>query len=331
MVAVGQVFDRFQAFVDKLSGQQGKEIELQLEGRSTEIDKKVIDALSEPLVHLVRNAIDHGLETSNEREALGKHRQGKITLSAIHEGNSLVIEVRDDGFGVDIEGVKQAAISKGIISDAEASDLEQEQAVELLFHPGFSTAREVTEMSGRGVGLDAARSQVEMLGGSLTAQSTEGKGTLFRIRLPITMAILPALVVKCGEETYAIALEHIEQTLKSDESEITTVEGSEVLSYRNLALPIGRLRTILNISENNSPKDFYVVVVRGRNATAGIIVDQVLSSQDIVVKPLTGQLSRLSEYTGAAIAGDGSVFHALDVLSICRTALTDSSATKDGH
>jgi two-component system chemotaxis sensor kinase CheA len=318
MVPVEQVFDRFRSFVEDLSLSSDKQIELVLSGGATEIDKKVIDELAEPLVHLVRNAVDHGLETAAERELAGKPERGTVTLSARHEGNSLVIEVEDDGAGVDLEAVRRAAEQRRICSAEELAALDDRGVIELLFHPSFSTSTEVTGMSGRGVGLDAARKRIELLGGALTMESRPGRGTRCRIRLPITMAIIPALMLRVGAETYAIPVEHVEETVRARASEVETVESREVLELRGEALPLARLSEVLEVEGAEDQDRFYVVVVRSNGYRAGLVVDRVLGRQEIVVKPIVGLVSGIEGISGATIAGDGSVFLIPDVPVLCQ-------------
>jgi two-component system chemotaxis sensor kinase CheA len=329
MVPVANVFNRFKDFIADLSQTSDKEIDLEIKGDTTEIDKKVIEKLAEPLVHLVRNAVDHGLKTASERKRVGKPGRGKVTLNALHEGNHLVIEVRDDGNGIDLDRIRTSAREKGIASKEDIDTLDDKGVIEMLFHPGFSTLEKVTDMSGRGVGLDAARRQVELLGGSLTMESERGTGTVSRIRLPVSMAIIHALLVEVSGETFAIPMEHVEEIIRSQEAHIDTVESCEVLDVRGLALPIARMAEVLELGAEPQPEKFYVVITRSQGSRLGLVVDRVLRRQEIVIKSLTGQISNIQEVSGATIAGDGSVVLILDVPVFCKELIGDPLQSRE--
>ncbi|MDT8901314.1 chemotaxis protein CheA [Anaeroselena agilis] len=318
MVPVGQVFNRFPRMVRDLSRDLSKEVNLIIQGEETELDRTVIDEIGDPLVHLLRNAIDHGIESPAEREAKGKNPVGEIRLIARHEGNNVIIMVEDDGAGVNPEIVKQKALEKGMITQAEAEKMDAAEAVRLLFLPGFSTARVVTDVSGRGVGMDAVKTKIESLGGMVDVETKVNEGSRFKIRLPLTLAIIQALLVKVCEEIYAIPLGSIDSTINITPGDIKTIQNQEVILLRGQIIPIVRLGKVLGVSHagNEDAEELYVVIVHMGDQKAGVIVDTLIGQQEIVIKSLGKLLASIKVLAGATILGDGRVALILDVGSL---------------
>ncbi|GHV53052.1 chemotaxis protein CheA [Synergistales bacterium] len=319
MVPVSMVFDRLPRLVRDLSRQMSKDIQLLVEGAETELDRTVIDEIGDPMVHLLRNSLDHGIEGPDEREAQGKPRQGTITVAAYQEGNGVIIEVRDDGAGVNPEKVKQKALERGLITPEQAANLTENEAAQLVMLPGFSTADKVTDLSGRGVGTDAVKSKVEALGGQFNIYSKFGEGTRVIIRLPLTLAIVLALLIRVGDETYAISLENVEETLLVHKKDIKYVHGTPVTTVRGEILPLSDLSAIIGTpGERPENEENPVVVVRvGRErARVGFLVDAFVGQQEIVIKPLGKLLLKVRGIAGATILGDGNVALILDASSL---------------
>ncbi len=320
MVPVGQVFNRFPRMVRDLSRDLNKEINLIIQGEETELDRTVIDEIGDPLVHLLRNSIDHGIEHPNEREEKGKNPIGEIRLIARHEGNNVIIMVEDDGKGINADIIKRKAVEKGLISQGEADAMDANEAVRLVFLPGFSTAAVVTDVSGRGVGMDAVKNKIESLGGMVDVETKVNEGSKFKIRLPLTLAIIQALLVKVSEEIYAIPLGSIDSTINIVPSDIKTVQNKEVILLRGQIIPIVRLADVLNIpdSENNqhTEEELFVVIVHIGEQRAGIIVDNLIGQQEIVIKSLGKLLAGIKIIAGATILGNGQVALILDIGSL---------------
>lgn len=318
MVPVGQVFNRFPRMVRDLSRELNKEVNLIIQGEETELDRTVIDEIGDPLVHLLRNAIDHGVESPAEREAKGKNPVGEIRLIARHEGNNVIIMVEDDGAGVNPEIVRQKALEKGIVTQAEAEKMDAAEAVRLLFMPGFSTAKEVTDVSGRGVGMDAVKTKIESLGGMVDVETKVNEGSKFTIRLPLTLAIIQALLVKVCEEIYAIPLGSIDSTINITPGDIKTIQNQEVILLRGQIIPIVRLGDVLGVSAAGAEcrEELYVVIVHMGDQKAGVIVDTLIGQQEIVIKSLGKLLASIKVLAGATILGDGRVALILDVGSL---------------
>lgn len=315
MVPVGQVFNRFPRMVRDLSRELGKEVNLIIQGEETELDRTVIDEIGDPLVHLLRNAIDHGLERPADRQAVGKNPVGEIRLIARHEGNNVIILVEDDGKGINPEIIKQKAVAKGLISQAEAEKMEPADAVRLVFLPGFSTAEVVTDVSGRGVGMDAVKNKIESLGGMVDVETKVNEGSKFKIRLPLTLAIIQALMVKVAEENYAIPLGSIDSTINIIPADIKTIQNREVILLRGQIIPIVRLGQVLGLPETaqQEEEELFVVVVHMGDQKAGIIVDNLIGQQEIVIKSLGKLLAGIKVLAGATILGNGQVALILDI------------------
>ncbi len=318
MVPVGQVFNRFPRMVRDLAKELGKELNLTIEGEETELDRTVIDEIGDPIMHLLRNSLDHGLEHPDDREAKGKPRIGEVGLIARHEGNNVVIMVTDDGKGIDADVIRRKAVEKGMISEDEANSLDDADAVRLIFLPGFSTAEVVTDVSGRGVGMDVVRSKIETLGGHVDVETKIDEGSVFKIKLPLTLAIIQALLVKVQEEMYAIPLGSIDSTINITQEDIKTVRNREVIVLRGQIIPIIRLGDILNVPRVNETDsdDIFVVVVHIGERKAGIVVDNLIGQQEIVIKTLGKLLAGLKVISGATVLGDGRVAMILDVSAL---------------
>ena len=320
MVPVSFTFDRFPRLIRDLSKTLGKDVELVLEGQDTELDRTVIDEIGDPMVHLIRNSLDHGIERREDRSAIGKPEKGILKISAYQEGSGVIIEVSDDGAGIDPERVKQKAVERGILTEEEASVMTDEEAVQLVLIPGFSMAKAVTDISGRGVGMDAVRTKVEALGGQLDLVSKLGQGTRVYVRLPLTLAIVLSLLIKVGNETYAISLENVEETILVKKENIKTVHGAPATLLRGEVLSLSDLGNVLETEMDDTDRDEYpVVVVKIGKSKIGFIVNELIGQQEIVIKSLGRFLSKIKGITGGTILGDGNVALILDVASFYST------------
>ena len=313
MVPVSSVFSRFPRLVRDLSRKSGKEVDLVMEGEETELDKSVVEVIGDPLVHLIRNSVDHGIESEADRVAAGKPAKGKVTLRAFHKGNSVAIEIEDDGKGIDPEKMRQVAIKKGIISAEEAAQLDDSEARELIFAPGFSSAEKITDISGRGVGMDVVRTNIKNLKGSVSTYSEVGKGTKFTLILPLTLAIIDALMVNVAGQMYAIPLDAVSETTKIEAVRLTDIKGRKAVTLRGDVLGIVELSEMLGLPPAKElPEMLSVVVIHDNERRLGLVVDQLLERQEIVIKPLGAYLGDLQGISGATIMGDGSVILILD-------------------
>jgi two-component system chemotaxis sensor kinase CheA len=303
MVPVWQVFDRFPRVVRDASRSLGKELDFAVEGREIELDRALLDQIGDPLVHLLRNAIDHGIEAPDEREKAGKPRTGHLTLSAARDRSSVVIRVTDDGRGIDRHHMLARGQAEGTLDPAR-EELSDEDLLRIIARPGFSTAERVTTLSGRGVGVDAVVSRVRSIGGSVELRTAHGKGTSITIRLPVTLAIIQALLAKVGEETYALPLTHVRETLQLTPAVVRRVRGMDVLVLRDEVLPLLSLRQIVDLPVRDA-EGSQVVVLEVADRRAGLVVDQLRGQQEIVVKPIDGARGAASCFSGATILGDG--------------------------
>ena len=313
MMPIESVFSRFPRMIRDLNKKLGKKMELYMSGEDTELDRTVIDEIGDPIMHLLRNSADHGLESAEIRKERGKSEVGSIFLDAFQEGNNVVIEVRDDGNGIDTEKVKAKAVEKGTITQEQADVMTDKEAIDLLFRPSFSTAEKVTDVSGRGVGLDVVKSKIEALGGDVEVKTKYGEGSTFSIRLPLTLAIIQALMVKLGDEKYAISLGSIETIEDIPVSDIKYVHAKEVIHLRGNVIPLIRLRDLLDVpGEPEESENITVVVVRKGDKQAGLVVDSLIGQMEIVIKSL-GKYIRINKMiSGATILGDGSVARIID-------------------
>ncbi|MGQ9536846.1 MAG: chemotaxis protein CheW [Actinomycetota bacterium] len=316
MVPVDHIFNRFPRMVRDLARNRGKEIDFAMEGRDIELDRTILDEISDPLMHLLRNAVDHGIDSPEEREARGKPRRGRITLAARRDRNYVSIEVSDDGQGIDERRIYEAAVRAGLVSPEEKRVLSDEEILRILTTPGFSTAQEVSGVSGRGVGLDVVRSKVESLGGMLVMQTTQGEGTTFAMKLPLTLAIIQALLVRVQGETYAIPLGTISETAVISAHEIRYVSNQEVIFLRDETLPLLRLARCLGLPEEDGRGVFPVVVVEVTPRTVAIAVDELVGQQEIVITSLDKFLKGIRGFGGATILGTGEVALILDIPSL---------------
>ncbi|AOY77296.1 chemotaxis protein CheA [Clostridium formicaceticum] len=316
MVPIERVFNRFPRMVRDLSKELNKEISLIMTGADTEVDRTVIDEIGDPLIHLIRNSIDHGIEDIDTRLKQNKDKKGTVKLVAYPDGNSVVIEVEDDGKGIDTEKVKTKAVEKNIISLQQSQLMEENEIIQLLFAPGFSTADKVSDLSGRGVGLDVVKTKIEALGGTVEIDSIKGIGSKFIIRLPLTLAIIQALLVITGEEKYAIPLNNIKEITTITANSIRKVQGNEVVLFRNSTLPILRLSRLLNVPNTKDESEEYTtVIVKKGDKITGIVVDELIGQQEIVIKSLGKFLSNTKAIAGATILGNGSVALIIDTNS----------------
>jgi len=324
MQPIDNVWSRFPRVVRDLSQACDKQIKLEMEGKTTELDKTIIEAISDPLTHLVRNAVDHGIESPSERARAGKPAVGVIKLRAFHEGGRVNIEIADDGGGIDPERIKAKAVERGLITLERARSMALQEAFALIFLPGFSTAEAVTSISGRGVGMDVVKSNIERLGGSVDVDSRLGHGTVIRIRIPLTLAIIPALVVGTSNERFAIPQVNLVELVRLEaEQAKTTIEwlhGVPVLRLRGNLLTLVELSRVLGIEADNTPRDVNIVVLQADERRFGLLVDTIFDTEEIVVKPLGRELKGLSTYAGATIMGDGKVALILDVTGLAERA-----------
>ncbi len=316
MVPIEQVFNRFPRMVRDLARDLNKEVDFLIEGKETELDRTVIDEIGDPLVHLLRNALDHGLESSQERLRKGKPHKGTVILRARHEGNNVYIEVEDDGGGIDTNRVIAKAVEKGILTAHDGEQLSQEDAFALLFNPGFSTSQNVTDISGRGVGLDVVKTKIESLSGEIFVDSKPGQGTRFRIKLPLTLAIIQALMVSVQDEIYAIPLSSVDETTMITTTDIKMVQNQEVIMLRGSVLPLYRLSDLLLVPGQSDSAEMYVVVVRKAEKQIGLVVDSLIGQQEIVIKSLGKLLGGIPGLAGAIVAGDGHVRLILDIVTL---------------
>lgn len=314
MVPIKTVFSRFPRLVRDLSRKSGKKIDLIIEGEETELDKSLVEMIGDPILHLIRNAVDHGQETPEERKAAGKSEVGKVWLRAFHEGNSVVIEVEDDGKGIDPEKIKKKAIEKGLITEEDAEKMDDREAIELIFAPGFSTAEKVTDVSGRGVGMDVVKNNIKSLNGNVFVHSELGKGTKFTLSLPLTLAIIEALLVEVGDHIYAIPLDVVSETTKIHVSKIYEVNKRKTTTLRGEVVGLVELAQVLKIKSNAS-KDREIlplVIINVNDRKLGLIVDKLIHRQEIVIKSMGEYLGDINGFAGATILGDGRVILILD-------------------
>lgn len=308
MVPVERTFNRFPRLVRDLSKELGKNIKLFMSGEETEVDRTVIDEIGDPLIHLIRNSLDHGIESPAEREKAGKDETGFVALRAYPDGNTVVIEVEDDGKGINPEVIKRKAIEKKVITKEEADMMPDKELINLLFNAGFSTVDKVTDISGRGVGLDVVKSKIEAINGTVEVVSTIGQGSKFVIRLPLTLAIIQALMVNLNQEKFAIPLNNIKEITTIETGKITMVQDQEVVLYRNKTLPIIRMKEVLDIEhEHETLDELIVVIVKKGDVEAGLVVDSLIGQQEIVIKSLGKYLTGIKAIAGATILGNGSV------------------------
>jgi len=316
MVPIEFVFNRFPRMVRDLSRSLNKEINFVMEGEETELDRTFVEVIGDPLVHLIRNAIDHGIEKKEERISNGKPPIGTVKISARHEGNNVVIEVEDDGRGMNREKIMRKAIERGLITEERAIGMPDEKIFEYVFLPGFSTKDEVSELSGRGVGMDVVKSTVDSLNGTVSLESKLGKGSKVTIRLPLTLAIIQALLIKVNKYVYAIPISIIDSTLNISSKDIRVVQNEEVIVIRGEVIPLVKLWHVFGMEHEETPKEMNVVVVKAGVRKYGLTVDTLIGQEDIVIKSLGKIFSDVKIFSGGATLGDGSIALILDVMNI---------------
>lgn len=318
MMPIETVTQKFPRMIRDLAKKLGKDMELYISGEDTELDRTVIDEIGDPIMHLLRNSADHGLEKPEIRIQRGKPKTGTIRLDAYQDGNNVVIEVSDDGNGIDIEAIKSKAIEKGSITTQEALIMSEKEAINLLFTPSFSTAKVVSDISGRGVGLDVVKTKIESLGGEIDVRTKLGEGSTFIIRLPLTLAIIQALMVEIGNEKYAISLANIQTIESIQKNDIKSIQGKEIVSIREKIIPLIRLSELLGIHGKTDDEDITVIIGKKGDKSAGFIVDHLIGQQEIVIKSLGKYMNHISRIIGGAtILGDGEVALILDIIHYC--------------
>ncbi len=320
MLPIKKVFAKLPRMVRDLSQKLNKQVHLEMRGEETELDKSVADEIGDPLVHLVRNAIDHGIETPAERQAKGKAGEGQLTIAASQEGNSIVIRINDDGRGIQVEKIKEKALAKGLISEAELATMEHREILNLIFLPGFSTAEKVTDVSGRGVGMDVVRTNIRKINGSVDLESEPGKGSQIIIKLPLTIAIIQALMVEVERSIFAIPLSTVIEAVRISRSEIKTINGREVLHLRDRVLPLIRLAQEFDIPTDSDRERFYVVVAALGDRRVGVVVDELRSQEEVVIKSIWDYLETVKGVSGATITGEGKVVLILDTSELVQNA-----------
>jgi two-component system chemotaxis sensor kinase CheA len=319
MVPISQIFSRFPRLVRDLSKSLNKKINLVIEGEETELDKSVIEDLLDPIMHSVRNSIDHGIESLEDRRKAGKPEEGRVLLKATNEGNMIVIDIADDGKGIDVEAVKAKAVERGLISPNKL--LTDPEAFNLIFEPGFSTAKSITAISGRGVGLDVVRRQIDKLNGTVTVTSEHGKGTKFIIKLPLTLAIIQGLLVRVGPEIYSIPITSVIESLRVKPDEIKKIDNYEVFNLRSDVISLLRLNRLFGIRTDEKQDYNFIVIVGTAEKKMGFMVDSLIGEEDVVIKPLRDQFTNSPGIAGASILGDGSVSLIIDVSQLLELGL----------
>ncbi|MGY4689435.1 chemotaxis protein CheW [Salibacterium sp. K-3] len=315
MMPVDQVFNRFPRMVRSLSKELGKKVNLEISGAETELDRTIIDEIGDPLVHLIRNSIDHGIEDPDVREAAGKPAQGTVQLRAYHSGNNVFIEIEDDGGGIDQDKIIKKSLENGVVTEEDLEKMSDQQIFGLMFASGFSTAEAITDISGRGVGLDVVRSTFETLGGSVTVDSEFGKGSLFSVQLPLTLSIIDVMLVEVGKEKYGVPLTAIVETAIVNKNEVYSAHNQKVIDFRGNVIPLVFLNDIFQVPDTNSDEEneyYSLVIVSKGEKIAGLVVDSLIGQHDVVLKSLGNYLSNVFAISGATILGDGQVALILD-------------------
>ncbi len=317
MIPVEKVFKKFPRIVRNLSRDLGKEVNLEIIGEETELDRSVVDEIGDPLIHLIRNALDHGLEMPEERVASGKPRCGNVVLSATHEGNQIIISIKDDGRGIDPEKLSRKAIDKGLVSEEQVAAMSQKEILDLIFLPGFSTKEKATDLSGRGVGMDVVRTNIRKLNGLIEIRSEVGRGTEIILKLPLTLAIIQSLLVEVENEVYSVPLAAVLETLKVETSSFHQIGGQEVLKLRDSVLPLIRMQRVFGVAEKDfSSQQSYIVVIGVAEKRMGLIVSRLLGQQEVAIKSLGKYLAKAPGIAGSTILGDGRVALIIDPAGI---------------
>ena len=318
MVPVDQIFSKYPRIIRDLSRSSGKKVKLVIEGGDIELDRTVLNGINDPLVHILRNCVDHGIETAGQRIDAGKPEEGTVLLKAARVKNHVNIEISDDGAGINPDMIRESAISRGLISKDEAAAMSDDDLMFILFQPGFSTAKAVTDISGRGVGMDVAKKDIEKLGGNIKIYSTPGKGTSIRLRLPLTLAIIKALLVRVGNNIYILPLNNVLESFRINEDQIKMVDKKETCILRDEVIPLARLNQLFEIESNDKDldNDLFVIIVEHKDKHIGLIVDELVGQQEVVIKSLGASLGRVQGFAGATIIKDGSVALILDINSL---------------
>jgi two-component system chemotaxis sensor kinase CheA len=332
MQPIDHIWSKLPRVVRDLGMQCGKSVRLEMEGRETELDKTLLEAVKDPLTHLVRNSVDHGIESPDRRRESGKPAEGVLTLRAKHESGQVVVEVADDGAGIDPARIGTKAVERGLITEAQLARMTPGDVLQMIFLPGFSTAAAVTNVSGRGVGMDVVKTNIESIGGTIEVESVAGKGTVCRLRIPLTLAIVPALTVECAGDRYAIPQISLQELVSLDaEKAVNAVEevgGAPVYRLRGELLPLVRLTDVLGLTSDRHDGHVVIAVLRSEGRRFGLVVDRVINTEEIVVKAVGGQLKSIGLYSGATVLGDGTVALILDVQALARRALRAESAER---
>jgi two-component system chemotaxis sensor kinase CheA len=326
MVPIGTVFDRFPRMVRDLAKTRRKEVTLELNGGDTDLDKTIVDEVGEPLMHLVRNCVDHGIEEPDVREANGKPRAGVLQLNAYHEGNQVIVEIVDDGGGIPLDKVRARAIKQGLLSETDRPS--DREIMEFIFAPGFSTAEQITDISGRGVGMEIVKKNITRLNGVFEVDSVLGKGTKFTIKLPLTLAIIRALLVRVANELYSIPLDAVLESQRIGAASVRTVHGSEVITLRGQVVPLIRVGEFFGLGNPRNPDKVMIVIVGLQGRQVGLVVDSFQGEQEIVIKPLSDVIGAIAGISGATILGNGSISLILDVHSLVTTAHSARGSTR---
>ncbi|TGK88404.1 chemotaxis protein CheA [Leptospira bourretii] len=320
MVPIGSVFNRFTRLIRDLSLETGKQVNLVLRGENTELDKKVIDAIGEPLIHLIRNSVDHGIESPSERRAAGKPEEGTVELNAYQGGSNILVEIRDDGKGLNKDKILKKAIERGLVNDTDAQNLSESDIFQFIFAPGFSTADKISDISGRGVGMNVVNKLIEEFKGKILIHSEEGKGSSFTLSFPQALAIIPSILVIMEEEVYAFPLSEVSETIKVNLDQITTLEGHEIINLRGEVLPIYRLNRILGLADKQDMVEVPVVIVNYKTRKLGFMVDDLIGKHETVIKSLGKNFKDIQGLTGATIMGDGTIILVLDIPGLVEIA-----------
>jgi two-component system chemotaxis sensor kinase CheA len=336
MQPIDHIWSKLPRVVRDLGMQLKKSIRLEMEGRETELDKTLLEAVKDPLTHLVRNSVDHGIEAPDARKAAGKPTEGVLTLRARHESGQVVVEVADDGAGIDPVKLGKKAVERGLITVAQLDRMSPADILQLIFLPGFSTAAAVTNVSGRGVGMDVVKTNIEAIGGTIEVESEAGRGTVCRLRIPLTLAIVPALTVECAGDRYAIPQISLQELVSLDAEKaanaVEEVGGAQVYRLRGELLPLVRLTDVLGLTSERHDGHVVIAVLRSEGRRFGLVVDRVINTEEIVVKAVGGQMKAIGLYSGATVLGDGTVALILDVQALARRALrTETTDRQDSQ
>ncbi|HKZ18155.1 MAG TPA: chemotaxis protein CheA [Geobacteraceae bacterium] len=317
MIPVEKVFKKFPRIVRNLARDLGKAVNLEIVGEETELDRSVVDEIGDPLIHLIRNALDHGVETPDERVAAGKSKTGTVVLSATHEGNQIIISIKDDGKGIDTDRLSRKSLEKGLVTEEQLAAMSQKEILDLIFLPGFSTKEKATDLSGRGVGMDVVKTNIKKLNGLIEVKTELGKGSEFILKLPLTLAIIQSLLVEVEDEIYSIPLSAVLETLRVDSSEFHLIGGQEVLKLREYVLPLIRLQNVFGVNGNGSAgNSCYVVVVGIAEKRLGLVVSRLLGQQEVAIKSLGKFLAKAPGIAGSTILGDGRVALIVDPVGL---------------